>query len=201
MRRAETRDQVGERRVHLVVHEEVRFADTVPELDHLGLEVPQANALVAVPAEDERLAVLEHERVIGLRRLLGHVGERAVVEHVAVLQDLHERRALVLVGAAHDLLQVPRLDVDAARDEARLGTEGEGDRVEGMVDGAQGRRLGHLPHLRRGRVLALGEAVDLVVEEQDVHVEVPAQDVDQVVTADRQCIAVAGDDPDREVGA
>src|SRR5439155_23052481 len=67
--RAEARDQVGERRVRLVVHEEVRFADTVPELDHLGLEVPQANALVAVPAEDERLAVLEHERVIGLRRL------------------------------------------------------------------------------------------------------------------------------------
>jgi hypothetical protein len=63
-------------------------------------------------AEDQRLAVLENERVLGLAILLREVAERAVVEDVAVLEDLDERAALVRVRALHDLLQVLRLDVD-----------------------------------------------------------------------------------------
>jgi len=94
--------------------------------------------------------VLEDERRVGLGRLLGHVGEGAVVEDVAVLEDLDEGRPLVLVRAAHDLLQVLRLDVDAAGDEARLGAERERDRVEGVIDGAGGRGLGHLADLGGG---------------------------------------------------
>jgi len=42
-----------------VVHEQVGFGDAVPELDDLGVEAPQADALVALLAEDHRLAVLE----------------------------------------------------------------------------------------------------------------------------------------------
>src|SRR5699024_12386481 len=42
---------------------------------------------------------------------------------------------------------------------------------------------------------------DPVVEEQDRHVDVAAHGVDEVVAADGEGVAVAGDDPDREVGA
>src|SRR6185437_5514665 len=41
------------------------------------------------------------------------------------------------------------------------------------------------------RILALGEAVDLIVEEQDLEIDVAAQHMDQMVAADRQTVAVA----------
>ena len=82
-----------------------------------------------------------------------------------------------------------------------LGAEGHGERVERRVDRAHRRRLGDLAELGGGRVLALGQAVDPVVEQQDRQVDVAAQGVDQVVAADRQAVAVAGDDPHVEVGA
>ncbi len=58
-----------------------------------------------------------------------------------------------------------------------------------------------MPVLAGRRVLALGQAVDLVVEEQQLDRDVAAQRVDQVVAADRERVAVAADDPDREVVA
>src|SRR3712207_8851874 len=48
----------------------------------------QADGLVAVLAEDQRLAVFEVERVVGLGGLVGGVVVGAVVEDVAVLVDL-----------------------------------------------------------------------------------------------------------------
>ena len=63
--------------------------------------------------------------------------ETPVVEDVAVLEDLDERRTLVLVGPAQDLVQVLGLDVDAAGDERGLRAEGQRDRVEGMVEGTR----------------------------------------------------------------
>ena len=53
---------------------------------------------------------------------------------------------------------------------------------------------------RGRRILALGQAVDLVVEQDDLQVDVAADGVDQVVAADRQAVAVAGDDPDLRSG-
>ena len=70
-----------------------------------------------------------------------------------------------------------------------------------MVLGAERGRLGDLALLAGRRVLALGQAVDLVVEEQQLDRHVAAQRVDQVVAADRERVAVAADDPDREVVA
>ena len=51
-----------------------------------------------------------------------------------------------------------------------------------------------------GRILALRQAVDFVVEQQNLDVHVPPQGVDQVVAADREAVAVAGDDPHLQVG-
>ena len=114
----------------LVVNQRSALVDTVAELHHLEAVAVHADALVAVLAEDQRLAVLEQELIVGLAVLVGDVREGAVVEDVAVLQDLDERGAAVLVGAANHLLQVLGLDVDAARDEGGLGAERHGDRVK-----------------------------------------------------------------------
>ena len=56
-----------------------------------------------------------------------------------------------------------------------------------------------LPTSEVGRVLALGQPVDPVVEQQDLQVDVAAQRVDEVVAADGQRVAVTGDDPHRQV--
>ena len=90
--------------------------------------------------------------------------------------------------------------VHGARDEARLGADGNAQRVERLIDGAVGRRARPLAARARGRVLALREPVDLVVEEQDRDVHVAPQRVDEVVAADRERVAVAGHHPHREVG-
>ncbi len=56
-----------------------------------------------------------------------------------------------------------------------------------------------LADLGGGRVLTLGQAVNPVVEQQDLQVHVAAKRVDQVIAADGQRVAVTGDDPNREV--
>jgi hypothetical protein len=75
------------------------------------------------------------------------------------------------------------------------------ERVERRVDAAHRARLRLLAELGRGRVLALGEAVDPVVEHHHVDVDVAPEQVNEVVAADGQRVAVAGDEPDAEVGA
>ena len=93
------------------------------------------------------------------------------------------------------------IDVDRTRDERRVGAERERDRVKRMIDRSGRCRLRHLAHLGGRRVLPLRQAVDAVVEHQNVDVEVAAQDVDEMVAADRERVAVAGHDPDRQLGA
>ena len=157
-------------------------------------------ATLVLLAEADRLAGLEHDHVVLARLLLAHGVEGAVVEDVAVLVDLDERRALVLGGGAQDLSHMAAVGVHRARHERGLRAERERERVERVVLRAEGRGLRHLALLRGWRVLALGQAVDLVVEEQDLERDVPAQRVDQVVAADRQRVAVTGHDPHRQVG-
>jgi hypothetical protein len=82
-----------------------------------------------------------------------------------------------------------------ARDERRASAEREGGSDERVFDRALGVEGLDLADLRGRRVLALREAVDPVVEEQDLEVDVAAQRVDQVVAADGEAIAVTRDDP------
>ena len=144
-------------------------------------------------------AVLQRNPVDRALLLVAQRVERAVVEHRAVLVDLDQRRALVLGRGPQHRRQVVLVGVDRARHERRLGAQRQRHRVERRVDRPERRRLRHLAELRRRRRLPLGQPVDLVVEEQDLHRHVAAQRVDQVVAADAQRVAVTGHDPDREV--
>ena len=71
-----------------------------------------------VGAEADGLAVDERDQVVGPDVLAGDLLEGAVVEDVAVLVDLDERGALVVVGAPEDLLHVLAVHVVGAGHEA-----------------------------------------------------------------------------------
>ena len=102
-------------------------------------------------------------------------------------------------GAEH-LRESLLVRVERPCDERRLGADRDGERVERMVERPHRRRLRHLSELRGRRVLPLRQAVDPVVEEEDLQVHVAAERVDEVVAADRERVAVAGHDPDRQIG-
>src|SRR6185436_3863480 len=136
----------------LVVDEEIRLADAVLADRHdFRMETPQPDPLVTVLAEDHRLAVLQHEHPVLADLAVREVPPRAVVEDVAVLEDLDERRAVVQPRPLERLLEVLRVGIDAAGDERGLGGERDGQRLDRRVDGAGGRRLRLLPELARRR--------------------------------------------------
>lgn len=165
-----------------------------------GDRVPD-DTLGQVAAEPDGLAVLQPDHgLLGLLLVLEGV-EGAVVEDVAVLVDLDQGRALVGGGLAQHLRQVLAVGVDRPGHERRLRADRQRHRVEGRVQRAHRRRLGDLPDLGGRRVLALGQTVDPVVEQQDLEVDVAPQRVDQVVAADGQRVTVTRDDPHRQVAA
>ena len=158
------------------------------------------HTLVAVDSEADRLPVLQVDHHLLAHLTAGDVVERAVVEHVAVLEDLDERRALVGVGLAEDVHHVLAVEIVGTSNEAGLGAQRDRERVEGRIDGTERRALGDLADLGCRRVLAFRQPVDAVVEQQDRQVDVAPQRMDEVVAADRQTVAVARDDPHIEVG-
>ncbi len=153
-------------------------------MNHFGERAVHADALLAVLAEDHGLAVLQVEHVVGADGALGEGVEGSVVEDVAVLVDLDEGDALVAGGGVDDRAEVLHVDVDGARDEGRLGRDGERGGVDRVVDHAHRRGLGLLAELAGRAVLPLRQAVDAVVEEDVVDVEVAADGVHEVVAAD-----------------
>jgi len=84
-------------------------------------------------------------------------------------------------------------------DETRTGAKREQGCIDGGVNGTVRRRRGACACIGGWRVLALGQAVDRIVEQQQVEVDVAAQRMQQMVAADRQEIAVAARHPDIQV--
>ncbi len=83
------RKQEGVRRARivLVVDEQIFFGDAVPQRDDFELEAVQANAFVAILAEDERLSVLELDDVLAARILFRDCLPGVIVKDIAVLQN------------------------------------------------------------------------------------------------------------------
>ena len=151
-------------------------------------------------AEDHRLAVLQPEHRVVTQGLVGGVLEDVVVEDHAVLIDLDERRALVSGRSAESLDHVFGVNVHRPRDERGLGGQRDGKGPQWIVDRPARRRFRLRADPRRRRELALRQAVNLVIEEDDLQVDVAAECVNEVVAADGQPVAVAGDYPDLKIG-
>src|SRR5262249_42228272 len=136
------REQKRQGCIVLVVNDEVGLAYAVAELNDIERLAAHANAFVALCSKDERLAVFEYQLRVSFDVLLRQRGESAVVENVAVLQNLDEGGAAVLVGAAHDVLQVLGLDIDCPCNERSVGTKCNRKRIERVINRAERRRLG-----------------------------------------------------------
>src|SRR5262249_50306268 len=148
-------------RVMRIVDHEVRFRDAVAELDDFDVAVGlAADALVAIFAEDQRLAMFELDDVFAASVLFRDAGPGAVIKDVAVLQDLDEGGAMMRGSLLESFFQVGLEDVDGAGDEGGFGTDGEGDWIERAIERAVRRGLCFFANFRRRRILALGEAVD-----------------------------------------
>ena len=104
--------------------------------------------MLEVGPEADGLAVDEGDELIGPGVLGRDLLEGPVVEDVAVLVDLDEGGAVVVMGPAEHLLHVLAVHVVGAGHERGLGPEGQGDGVEGRLERSEGGRLGYLPLLR-----------------------------------------------------
>src|ERR1700677_4199095 len=148
--------------IFVVVYPQIIRADASAEIHYRRPETFQADALVPLCAEDQRLALFEEQGLDGLAAFFGKDFESAVIENIAVLIDLEERRALMPMAAQQHLLKMLGVPVHAAGYKAGIRAHGKGQRIEGMVDTPKGRRLGDLLLFRRGRILAFGQSIDLV---------------------------------------
>src|SRR5215467_4694107 len=199
VRREEIGDELRRVDVLLVVDPEARLRHVLGA-DHLRrYALHDQRAPIVGRPEQERLAVLEPELVLHLRLAVVDDVPGQIVVDVAVLEDLDERRALVGGRPLEHLVHVRDVAVDRARHEGGAAAERERQRVHRAVGGADWRRLRDLAELARRRVLPLRQAVDPVVEEEDDEVHVAAQDVQHMVAADREPVAVARHHEDLEI--
>ena len=191
----------GEVGVLGVVDDEVVLRDAVfADGDAPDVPAVQDETLVTVLAVNHGFAFLEEDAAVLTERGIGDGLVDAVGKDDAVGQHLHHRSALVAGGGNHALDRVGNVGIDGTGKEIAAGTETELSGAEGVLDRSPGRRLGDESAVGGGGVLTFGEAVDFVVEEDDVEVDVAAHRVDEVVAADSEAVAVAGDVPDGEVG-
>ncbi len=109
-----------------VVHHEIALREAIAELHDFNVAVRlPADTFVAVFAEDQRLAMFELHHVFAARITLGQREPRAIVEDVAVLENLHKRGALVCSGVLQRFFEVRLEDVDGACHEGRFRTDGQ----------------------------------------------------------------------------
>ena len=107
----------------------------------------------------------------------------------------------MLVGSAEHALHVIAIHVVSAGDESGFCRQPQRNGVERLFQRAERGGFRYLAHFARGRILALGETVYLVVEQQNLDFHIAAQGVDEMVAADGEHVAVSADDPDVQIGA
>jgi hypothetical protein len=183
-----------------VMKQEVVLADlSIGEIDHLHRKTIEPNPFVSVLSKDHRLAMLEFDRGVVASGFVLGIAERSIIEHVAVLIDLDKARTAMVRRSLENCSEVFDVAVNGTGDERRLGANCHTDRIQRVIDHPHGGTLGDLPLDARRRVLPLGQTVDSVIEQHDIQIDVSAEQVNEVVAADAECIAVARDDPDTQV--
>jgi hypothetical protein len=107
--------------------------------------------------------------------------ERLGHELGATLQNANEREAAMAEGGAHDVVEDFGNPVDGLGDERRaLHAERHRQRVHRLEQRAVRRRVALQAARRRRRGLLLGQAVDVVVVQDDREVDVVAKRMDPV---------------------
>lgn len=168
---------------------------TVVEVNDARGAVVEADAFVGVFAKNEGLVVVEKKVVVVFGVFVSKRGKGPVVEDIAVLVYFKKRTTPVCIRAAEHFAEVFDIAVHRSGHEGSIGAEGYGYGVDGVVEGAKrgGGRV--LIFFGSGRILAFGQAVYLIVEQEDIEVEVAPQYMDEVIAANGEAIAIAGNDP------
>src|SRR5260370_30747091 len=113
------REQEGVRRprVMRIVNDEVGLGDAIAERNHFDVAIGfPADALVAVLPENQWLAMFELDDVLAARIFFGYGEPRALIEDVAILQNLDERGTLMRRIVFQSFFQVRLEDGDRAWD-------------------------------------------------------------------------------------
>ncbi len=186
--------------VGIVDENVVEGVAVLANLHDLQAEALLHEAELVVLAEDELLAVADIDGILLAAFLVIDAVVGAVVEDDAVLQDLADAGSLVVVGGLQHLDGTGGIGGHSAGEEMAAGAEAELSGAEGIFDGAIGAGLGYEATRRGGAVLPFREAVDAVVQQNHVEVDVAAVGVDEVVAADGEAVAVAADLPHVELG-
>ena len=136
------RCHVGEHHVEasvldgLIVDQDVLLSDAVlADGDHFELVTVQADTLVTVLAEDQRLTMDALHLHVLADVLAGNVLVHAIGENHAVLQDLGHGDAIVVVRLHEDFGEFLGVDIHATGEEGRLGADGEFTRIERIFVG------------------------------------------------------------------
>ena len=106
----------------------------------------------------------------------------------------------MFIGLQKDFRHVFGIGVHGAGEEGGAGTETNFGGEKGVVDGTHRGGFGDGSDFGSGRVLPFGQAVDFIVEENDIDIDIAADGVDEMVASDGKSVAVSGDDPYGEVG-
>jgi len=146
LRVTHARQQVDECRVGLLVMEQqVLFFDfAIGQVGNFQGESFQPDPFIFVLAKDHRLAMLEFDRRVVASRFVLGITKRTIVEDIAVLIDLDKARASMLRGPFENGRQVLDVAIDRSCDEGRFGSDGNADRIQGMVDDTHRCTLGDL---------------------------------------------------------
>jgi hypothetical protein len=99
-----------------------------------------------------------------------------------------------------DLAQGRGLGIDRAGDKRGVRGQGDRQRVQRLQYRPEWGRAADLSRHRGRRELALGQPVDLVIEQQHLDVGIAPKCVDQMTGADTQPVAIAGHHPDIQIG-
>ena len=201
VRVVELADNVGVHVVLRIVIEQIGRHLLRIKFHHHRLQSAQADAFVAVLAEDERLSSFKPHEPVFAQRAFGDGIPSTFVEDRAVLEDFHKGGAVVRGGGLEDRLQAFGVGVQRTGHESRPGGKRETHRAHGLVKRPAGCAFRDHAELGGGRGLPLGESVHAVVEKQDVDVNVATQDMKKVVAADAEAVAIAGHEPQREFRA
>jgi len=171
--------------IFFIVYPKVVLAKAaVPDVDHSGFEAVQADSLFLLCAKYQGLPLLQEQRLHGLGGFLRKDLESAVIENVTVLIDLQEGGTLVTMAPQQHLLKMFGVAVHAAGYKTSIGAHGKRQGIERMIDAAVRRRLGYLVLFRGGGILSLGQPIDLVVEQEDIDVKIPPEQMDGVIATD-----------------
>ena len=76
------------------------------------------------------------------------------------------------------------VDIHGPGNESGFGPDGQRQRSQRVINRAERAGFGPCPRAGRGGILPLGQPINLIVEQDNLHVHVAPNRVDQVVAAD-----------------